>query len=191
MQHESPAIPDDQVPSAADATFDHLVLTYASEANKLVSLWRAVPNRLLDYRPHEKVNDVRTIMVHQLLSERRFFAEFIGTDELPVDTLLPPDPSPGTAAYIEKYLAQVRHRLPQIAAATREWWMTPVPFFGEPRQRIWTFWRRVLHTAHHRTQLQLYLRLAGEHVPAIYGPSGDVRWEGADPTYSIEAAKRA
>ena len=52
------------------------------------------------------------------------------------------------------------------------------------------FWRRVLHTCHHRTQVQAWLRLAGRHVPAIYGPSGDVTWDEADPTYSPEAAKR-
>ena len=67
-----------------------------------------------------------------------------------------------------------------------------MPFFGGlRRQRIWTFWRRVLHTCHHRTQVQTWLRLAGhEPVPAIYGPSGDVKWAEADPTYSVEAAKR-
>jgi len=27
-------------------------------------------------------------------------------------------------------------------------------------------------------------------VPAIYGPSGDVTWEGADPTTTAEAAGR-
>ncbi len=53
------------------------------------------------------------------------------------------------------------------------------------------FWRRVPHTCHHRTQVQAWLRLAGdEPVPAIYGPSGDVTWDEADPTYSVEAAKR-
>ena len=60
-----------------------------------------------------------------------------------------------------------------------------------PRQRIWIFWRRVLHTCHHRTQVQTWLRLAGKHVPAIYGPSGDVKSSGDDPTYSVEAASRA
>jgi hypothetical protein len=28
-------------------------------------------------------------------------------------------------------------------------------------------------------------------VPTIYGPSGDMTWNEADPTYSLEAAKRA
>jgi hypothetical protein len=55
----------------------------------------------------------------------------------------------------------------------------------------WVFWRRVLHTYHHCTQVQTWLRLAGhEPVPAIYGPSGDVTWDAADPTYSLDAAKR-
>jgi predicted pyridoxine 5'-phosphate oxidase superfamily flavin-nucleotide-binding protein len=39
--------------------------------------------------------------------------------------------------------------------------------------------------------IQTWLRLTGhEPVPAIYGPSGDVKWDDADPTYSVEAAKR-
>jgi hypothetical protein len=58
------------------------------------------------------------------------------------------------------------------------------------RQRIWTFRRRVLHSCHHRTQVQTWLRLAGRQVPAIYGPSGDVHWDEADPAYSVEAADR-
>jgi hypothetical protein len=62
------------------------------------------------------------------------------------------------------------------------------PFFGEwQRGRIWFFWRR----CHHRHQVQAWLRLAGhEPVPAIYGPSGDVKWDEADPTYSLQAARR-
>ena len=35
-----------------------------------------------------------------------------------------------------------------------------------------------------------WLRLAGRHVPAIYGPSGDVSRDEADPAYSAEAADR-
>ena len=43
----------------------------------------------------------------------------------------------------------------------------------------------------HPTPVQSWLRLAGhDPVPAIYGPSGDMKWDEADPTYSVEAAKR-
>ena len=41
--------------------------------------------RLLEFRPHEKCNTIRAILVHQLLSERRFFAQFVGTAEPAVE----------------------------------------------------------------------------------------------------------
>jgi uncharacterized damage-inducible protein DinB len=192
MHYNFIAIPDADVPTANEPAFQHVLNTYASETNKTVSVWRSVPDTLLDFKPHEKTNPIRTIMVHQILSERRFFGQFVGTEEPPVESLLPPGDRPGVAEYIEKYLDLARKRLPQFARGTTAWWLEPRPFFGGlQRQRIWVFWRRVLHTCHHRTQVQTWLRLAGhEPVPAIYGPSGDVKWDEADPTYSLDAARR-
>jgi uncharacterized damage-inducible protein DinB len=192
MRYDYIAIPDAEVPRAAEPVFQHLVTTYASETNKTVTVWRAVPDALLDFRPHPKTNPLRTILVHQLLSERRFFAEFAGLDEPPAETLLPPGDKPAVAAYIERYVALARARLPQFARGTPAWWLEERAFFdGLRRERIWIFWRRVLHTCHHRTQVQTWLRLAGhEPVPPIYGPSGDVKDDHSDPTYSVEAARR-
>ena len=192
MHYPFVAIPDAEVPAAADPTYQHLLDTYASETNKTASVWRAVPDDRLDFRPHPKVNTVRAILAHQLLSERRFFAQFVGTAEPPVDQLLPPGDTPPVAAYLGQYLWLARLRLPQLAGKPAGWWLEAMPFFGGlRRQRVWTFWRRVLHTCHHRTQVQTWLRLAGvEPVPAIYGPSGDVTWSEADPTYTPEAAGR-
>ena len=192
MKYDFIAIPDADVPPAVEPVFQHAVTTYASETNKTVSVWRAVPDSLLDYRPHEKTNPIRTILVHQLLSERRFFAQFVGTEEPPVEALLPSGDRPVVQAYIERYIGLARRRLPQFASGTTTWWLEGRPFFGGlRRERIWVFWRRVLHTCHHRTQVQTWLRLAGhEPVPAIYGPSGDVTWDEADPTYSPDAARR-
>ena len=191
MNYEYVAIPDAEIPRAVEPIFQHAVDTYVSEANKTVTMWRAIPDAVADFKPHEKVNSIRTILAHQLLSERRFFAQFVGTDEPPVEELLPPGEKPEVAAYIDKYVGHVRRRLPQLAAGTTAWWLEKRPFFGGlVRERIWVYWRRVLHTCHHRTQVQTWLRLAGQHVPAIYGPSGDVKWAEADPTYSVAAAKR-
>ncbi|HEX5273002.1 MAG TPA: DinB family protein [Gemmataceae bacterium] len=192
MRYDFIAIPDADVPRAAEPAFQHVLQTYAGETNKTASVWRAVPDALLDFRPHEKTNTIRTILAHQLLSERRFFAQFVGTEEPPVEELLPPGDKPGGRAYIEKYVSLAKKRLPQLAQGTAAWWLESRPFFGGlQRERVWVFWRRVLHTCHHRTQVQSWLRLAGhEPVPAIYGPSGDVKWDEADPTYSPEAARR-
>jgi uncharacterized damage-inducible protein DinB len=191
MNNDFIAIPDQDVPPAKDPLFQHLVVTYASETNKTASMWRAIPDDLLEFKPHHKTNTIRAILVHQILSERRFFAQFVGTQEPPVEELLPPGPQPKVEAYLGRYVTLAKRRLAQLAEATAEWWLTEMPFFGGlKRQRIWTFWRRVLHTCHHRTQVQTWLRLAGRHVPAIYGPSGDVRWDEANPTYSVKAADR-
>jgi hypothetical protein len=89
MHYDFIAIPDADVPQAVDPVFHHVLATYASETNKTASVWRAVPDNLLDYKPHGKTNPIRTILAHQLLSERRFFAQFIGTEEPPVEELLP------------------------------------------------------------------------------------------------------
>src|SRR5262245_28316696 len=101
MRYDYTAIPDAEVPVGVEPAFRHTLTTYASEVNKTVSVWRAVPDVLLDFKPHEKVNTIRTILVHQLLSERRFFAEFAGLDEPPVEELLPEGDAPTVQAYID------------------------------------------------------------------------------------------
>src|SRR5215468_12460820 len=95
MHYDFTAIPDAEIPQAVEPVFQHVLTTYTSETNKTVSVWQAVLDGLLDFKPHEKTNSIRTIMVHQLLSERRFFAQFVGTEEPTVEELLPPDQKPG------------------------------------------------------------------------------------------------
>lgn len=98
MHYDFVAIPDEDVPQAADPLFEHLVTTYASETNKTASMWRVIPDDLLDYRPHEKTNTIRAILVHQIVSGRRFFAQFVGTEEPAVEGLLHPGENPAVQA---------------------------------------------------------------------------------------------
>ena len=89
---------------------------------------------------------------------------------------------PATAA-VEAYTARL------VELAWRAWHGWPrrmkrrglarVRFFDVERERIWILWRRVLHSAHHRTQLTVYLRLLERTVPPSYGPTADVSWQGA------------
>jgi hypothetical protein len=81
-------------------------------------------------------------------------------------------------------------RLAFLAGQPEAWWLTRVPFFDVERECAWIVWRRILHTAHHRTQLSVYLRLLGRPVPPTYGPTADASWDGADPTTTIAAAAR-
>src|SRR5690242_18640461 len=130
MNYDYTAIRDDEAPQAVEPAFQHVVTTYVSETNKTASVWRAVPDDELDFRPHDKTNSIRTIMVHQLLSERRFFAQFAGLDEPAVEELLPAGDSPLVHEYIDKYVWLAKCRLPQFARATADWWLEQRPFFG-------------------------------------------------------------
>jgi uncharacterized damage-inducible protein DinB len=189
MSYPSSAIPDSVVPRASAPIFQHLLDTYASETNKVATLWSSFAPEDLAYRIHPRSGTVKDILKHQLLSERRFFAEFLGFPEPPPAALLPKEETP--AAFRLRLCELAQARLGGIAARTQNWWLERVPFFDVVRERIWIFWRRVLHTAHHRTQLTLYLRLLNKPVPPAYGPTADVSWTGADPTTNLGAAGRA
>lgn len=176
------------VPRAPSPLFQHLLDTYASETNKVVSVWRAFSSADLGFRPHPRSSAVEEIMKHQLLSERRFFGEFLGLPEPPTAEILPADRTPDD--YARRMAELAAPRLDFLAGQADAWWLTRVAFFDVERERIWVFWRRVLHTAHHRTQLTVYLRLLDRPVPSTYGPTADVTWKGADPTTTPEAAGR-
>ena len=163
-----------------------MVETYGSETNKTVSTWKVFADADLPWRPHARSSTVQEIMRHQLLSERRFFAEFLGQAEPPGAEVLPPVASVESFAGRLEELA--RPRLAWLAAQTEADWLRTVDFFDVKRERIWIFWRRILHTAHHRTQLTVYIRLLNKPVPSTYGPTADVTWSGADPTLTVEAA---
>jgi uncharacterized damage-inducible protein DinB len=189
MQYDYTAIADSAVPHASNPIFQHLLDTYASETSKVVSVWREFAPQDMSFKPADRSSSVLDIMKHQLLSERRFFAEFIG---------LPGEPEPAAVmpqeltpqGFCQRNEELCKPRLERLAACDQTWWLEVVPFFDVQRERIWVFWRRVLHTAHHRTQLSVYLRLLGKRVVSNYGPTADVTWQGADPTRSVEAAGR-
>jgi len=189
MHYAHRAIADADIPRASFPLAQHLLDTYASESNKVVSVWREFSDADLEYRPHPRASSVADILKHQLLSERRFFGEFLGVPEPPPDEVLPAGELT-VEACIDRFVQLARARLPFLAVQDQAWWLVRAPFFDVERERVWIFWRRVLHTAHHRTQLTVYLRLMDRRVPPTYGPTGDVTWEGADPTHTAEAAGR-
>lgn len=188
MRYDFTAIQESEIPRMQVRSLQFGLDTYVSEINKVVSTWRAFADTDLDFTPHAKSSTVGQVLKHQLLSERRFFGEFLGTPEPPPDVVLPSELT--VRACCDRLVELARARLPYFAAREEAWWFAAAPFFDTQRERIWIFWRRILHTAHHRTQLTVYLRLLDRDVPATYGPTADVTWSGADPTNSVEAAGR-
>jgi hypothetical protein len=81
MKYDFSAISEARIPRAQDPLFQHLLDTYASEPNKVISVRRDFSDGDLPFRPHAKSSTVLEIMKHQLLSERRFFGGFLGVPE--------------------------------------------------------------------------------------------------------------
>jgi uncharacterized damage-inducible protein DinB len=176
-------IADSDIPRAANPLLQHAIETYASESNKTASVFRQFASEDLEFRPHPKSSTVADIFRHQLLSERRFFAEFLDSPEPAPAAVLPGDSGP--EAFASRLLELARPRLKYLAEKSDEWWLGRHGFFDVERERIWIFWRRVLHSTHHRTQLTGYLRLLDKPVISTYGPTADVTWQGADPTLRV------
>ena len=94
MTYDFIAIPDEDVPQAADPLFQHLVVTYASETNKTASMWRAIPDDLLDFKPHEKVNTIRaTSFTRSSLSDGSSLSSSAPRNH-PLKSYCPPEISP-------------------------------------------------------------------------------------------------
>ena len=189
MQYEYTAIPEAQVPRATNPVFQHLLDTYASETSKVVSLWRQFSPGDMAFKSAERSSSVLDIMKHQLTLRAALLCRVHWPGWRAGGSRRD---AAGTHArrFLRRHEELCRPRLERMAGRDQKWWLEVVPFFDVERQRIWVFWRRVLHTTHHRTQLSVYLRLLGKPVPSSYGPTADVTWKGADPTRSVEAASR-
>ena len=148
--YRSHVIDDREIPRAEDPAFQHLLDIYASEINKIASVWRGFDDGVIDFRPHAKSMTVGEAFKHELLSARRFFGGFLGFPEPDADAVLPKEMT--VDACVNRMADLARARLPHLGRGTRSWWDAPVAFFDVERPRLWVFWRRVLHSAHHRTQ---------------------------------------
>jgi hypothetical protein len=76
-------------------------------------------------------------------------------------------------AFIEHYGRASAERVDLLAEKPDEWYDGGTTFFDVPRSRAWVLTRRFTHSAHHREQLMVYLRLWGQAVYSTYGPTAD------------------
>jgi hypothetical protein len=149
-----------------------LVDTYASERLKTLSVWAMFDDADLDARPHATLERDRTFhehMVHQCQSEDKWFTGMFG-----IDVGAPPLPGEETRlGFIRRYAEDSERRLARLAEKDVEWWAQDVAFFDAVHSHAWILVRRVAHTAHHRAEQTMLLRLLGRRVWSVYGPSVD------------------
>ena len=93
---------------------------------------------------------------------------------LHIESGLPALPSPETRlAFLERYAAASARWLDQLRALPPSWFEEEAQFFDVRRTRAWILLRRFTHSAHHRGQLTVYLRLLGRSLYSTYGPTAD------------------
>ena len=84
---------------------------------------------------------------------------------------LPADESRRT--FLEHYAAVSAERLSALESQADAWFEGETTFFDVTRSRAWVLTRRMTHSAHHRGQLTVYLRLWGQALYSTYGPTAD------------------
>ncbi|MGE3616421.1 MAG: DinB family protein [Gemmatimonadales bacterium] len=142
---------------------------YDTERLKTLSVWSAFSDADLGFRPAPAIRTPLEHMVHQCVSEDTWMSRMLG-----IETGLPALPATETRyAFLEHYATVSARRLEQLGAKPEAWFPEAADFFGERRSRAWILQRRLTHSAHHRAQLTVYLRLLGQQLYSTYGPTAD------------------
>jgi uncharacterized damage-inducible protein DinB len=153
-------------------SYDFLVDTYETECIKVVSVWSEFRDDDLPVRPREgdpRGRSVHEQMVHQCVSEDRWFRDMLG-----IDVGAPPLPSQETRmGFMSRYAQDSARRLAGLRGQREPWWEEDTRFFDARRSRAWVMTRRLTHTSHHRGQLMAMLRMLGRDVYSNYGPTAD------------------
>jgi len=143
--------------------------TYATERLKTLSVWSAFRDEDLRFRCAERARTPLEHFVHQCVSEDTWMRNMLGIaapfEMLPLqETRL---------AFLLHYAAASGDRLAQLREKSGDWWTASTRFFDVERSRAWVFVRRIAHSAHHRGQMTVLLRLLARPVYSTYGPTAD------------------
>jgi uncharacterized damage-inducible protein DinB len=148
---------------------DFLVDTYETERLKTLSVWSQFRDDDLALRPEPRARTPREHMVHQCVSEDIWMTRMLG-----LDVGWPQLPVPETRlGFIRHYAEASRRRLARLRDCADEWFEAETAFFDVRRSKAWVLVRRIAHSAHHRGQLTVYLRLLNQPLYSTYGPTAD------------------
>lgn len=149
--------------------YDFLLESYETERLKTLSVWSQIPDERMAFRPEPRARTPLEHMVHQCLSEDAWMQAMLG-----IHISLPALPPAETRlAFLHHYAACSAERAQVLAGRPDAWFEADADFFATPRSRAWILTRRLTHSAHHRGQLTIYLRLFGSALYSTYGPTAD------------------
>jgi hypothetical protein len=154
-----------------------------SEAGKSRRVLEQLPSGKRDWKPHERSMELGYLsdLVANIFS---WVGMAITMDELDIAPKDGPKYKPAPlntpaelVAALDKAVGQAREALQKTTDAhlSTPWRLLAGGqlAFEQPRHQVIrdTF----LHSAHHRGQMTVYLRLLGSKVPSVYGPTADDR----------------
>ena len=157
-----------------------LVAEYEREAASTRKILDAIPaDADFGWKPHEKSMALGRLAAHVAGTTGDWALHTLTVDRMdwkPEDT--PADPAT-KAALLELFDKQVADAKSALGKMTPEKWDSNWKFVAgdqvwidDSKYDVWRTW--VLnHLVHHRAQLGVYLRLLGQKVPGMYGPSAD------------------
>jgi uncharacterized damage-inducible protein DinB len=157
-----------------------LVAEYEREVASTRKALDAIPGDAnFSWKPHDKSMALGRLAAHLSDTAGDWAVHTLTVDRLdwnPGDS--PTDPST-KVALLERFDKQVADAKSALAKMTPERWDSNWKFVAgdqvwidDSKYDVWRTWV-VNHLVHHRAQLGVYLRLLGQKVPGMYGPSAD------------------
>jgi uncharacterized damage-inducible protein DinB len=151
------------------SAFDFLLDTYETERLKTLSVWSVFRAEDMEFRAAPRIRTPHEQMVHQCVSEDTWMKGMLG-----IDAGSAPLPAAETKHdFLRHYATVSGERLRLLREKPESWFNETTMFFDVPRTKSWVILRRLTHSAHHRAQLVVYLRLLGRPVYSTYGPTAD------------------
>jgi hypothetical protein len=154
-----------------------------SEAGKSRRVLEQAPEGRRDFKPHERSMEFGYLceLVANIFS---WIGMAINMDELDIAPKDGPKYKPAQlntsaelVAALDKAVAQAREAIEKTTdehLATK-WKLLAGGQVAMEQPRFEVIRDTFLHSAHHRGQMTVYLRLLGQKVPSVYGPTADDR----------------
>jgi len=158
---------------------DSIAAEFAHEAGITRRVLERAPEGQFGWKPHEKSMTVGRLSSH-LAEIPQWLGVILNQDEFEVDPeTYKPFEASSQSELLEKFESSVRDGEEAMKGVSDEhlvglWKMKTGGKVTLEMPRVAVVRGFVLnHLIHHRGQLSVYLRLTGQSVPAIYGPSAD------------------
>jgi len=157
-----------------------LIAEYDRETANTRKLLEAIPeNADFALKPHEKSMAFGRLAAHVSDTNGDWAMHTLSRDRLDWSPDMNPNDPTNKKDMLARFDKQVTEVKPALAGMTPERWDSNWKFVAgeqtwidDTKYNVWRTWV-VNHLIHHRAQLGVYLRLLGQKLPGMYGPSAD------------------